>query len=139
PGLTLREGSSRVSAPARTRPSSIIAFRRERVRPGSSGASASARKRSARWPAASGGTVTTSGVSSSMPSPSTSAGKLRTLKLVVVGLGVLLVAGFLLVVVTIVQRLAGRGGEEAPAGRIEVALPAGCEVAQAWSDSGRLY
>lgn len=57
----------------------------------------------------------------------------------VVGLGVLLVAGFLLVVVTIVQRLAGRGGEEAPAGRIEVALPAGCEVAQAWSDSGRLY
>ncbi len=85
-----------------------------------------------------------------MPSPSTErapakpavakarGGRHRGIKLAVIALGAIIIIGFVVVVTTIVQRLAkpAPGGE---IGVIEVPVPAGCWIADAWSADGKLY
>jgi len=62
---------------------------------------------------------------------------MKGMKAVVVGMGALLVIGFVVVVVTIVDRLSRPAPEIA--GEIAVTVPEDCELADAWSDEGRLY
>lgn len=62
----------------------------------------------------------------------------RGIKAAVIAMGVVIVIGFVVVVVTIVDRLAGPGEPEL-LGEIAVPLPAGCRLADAWSEAGRLY
>jgi len=60
------------------------------------------------------------------------------LKFVVIGLGVVILAGFFVVVATLVDRLSNRRDAKT-LGEVTVAVPAGCQLADAWSEDGRLY
>lgn len=60
------------------------------------------------------------------------------LKLLVIGMGVVILVGFLVVVVTLVDRLANPR-EPDSLGEVAVAVPAGCQLADAWSQDERLY
>lgn len=60
------------------------------------------------------------------------------LKLLVIGMGVVILVGFVVVVATIIDRLANPR-EAKTLGEIAVAVPAGCQLADAWSADGRLY
>lgn len=63
---------------------------------------------------------------------------MRGVKLAVIAMGAVIVVGFIVVVATIVQRLAG---PERPAevGVIGVPVATGCWIADAWSADGKLY
>jgi hypothetical protein len=60
------------------------------------------------------------------------------LKLVVIGMGVVILVGFVVVVVTLVDRLANPR-EPQTLGEVRLEVPAGCQLADAWSDAERLY
>jgi hypothetical protein len=75
--------------------------------------------------------------SSTATSPS-AARRLRGIKLIVIALGLVIVVGFVVVIVTIVGRLAAPKGDAA-LGTIAVAVPAGCALADAWSDDGKFF
>lgn len=60
------------------------------------------------------------------------------LKLLVIGMGVVIVVGFFVVVVTLVDRLANPR-QPRTLGEVAVAVPAGCRLADAWSQDDRLY
>ncbi len=62
----------------------------------------------------------------------------RGIKAAVVAMGIVIVIGFVVVVVTIVGRLSGTD-EAGLAADIAVPLPPGCTLADAWSDAGRLF
>lgn len=62
----------------------------------------------------------------------------RGIKAAVIAMGVVIVIGFVVVVVTIVDRLAGSDEPEV-LGEVAVTMPAGCRLADAWSEAGRLY
>lgn len=56
----------------------------------------------------------------------------------VIGLGLAIIGGFAFVVMTIVERLAKPEREAVPS-EVTVNLPAGCNIADAWSEEGLLY
>lgn len=60
------------------------------------------------------------------------------MKIAVIAMGLVILVGFIVVVVTIVQRLAKPAGE-APAGDIAVPVPPGCWIADGWPADGKLY
>jgi hypothetical protein len=60
------------------------------------------------------------------------------LKLLVIGMGVILVVGFLVVVVTLFNRLTNPREPKA-LGQVAVTVPAGCQLADAWSEDEQLY
>lgn len=60
------------------------------------------------------------------------------LKLLVIGMGVVLVVGFLVVVVTLINRLSNPRQPKS-LGEVSVIVPAGCQLADAWSQDERLY
>ena len=64
--------------------------------------------------------------------------RLKLLKLLVIGMGVVILVGFCVVVVTLVNRLANPRAPET-LGEVAVAVPAGCQLADAWSQDERLY
>ena len=59
-------------------------------------------------------------------------------KLLVIGMGVVILIGFFVVVVTLVSRLSNPRSPET-LGEVAVAVPAGCLLADAWSQDDRLY
>ena len=63
---------------------------------------------------------------------------MKGIKFVVLAMGVLIVAGLVVVVVTIVGRLSS-SKEAVPPGEVTLPLPAGCSLADAWGEQGRLY
>lgn len=63
---------------------------------------------------------------------------MKGIKAAVIAMGVVIVIGFVVVVVTIVDRLSGPD-EAAELGEIAIPLPADCALADAWSDAGRLF
>ena len=94
----------------------------------------SARNRSARWPAASGPAVAakTSAVAAAASGGGGGGGTVRALKALVVGMGVLIVAGTVALVAVVVQRAGGIGGGGAGAARlVDLALdqPEGSRIA----------
>ena len=64
--------------------------------------------------------------------------RLKLLKLLVIGMGVVLLVGFGVVAVTLVNRL-GKPRTPETLGEVTVAVPAGCQLADAWSQEERLY
>jgi hypothetical protein len=60
------------------------------------------------------------------------------LKLLVIGMGVVILVGFLVVVVTLVDRLANPRTPEVK-GDVAVSVPAGCQLADAWSQDEKLF
>lgn len=62
----------------------------------------------------------------------------RGVKALVIGMAVVIIVGFAVVVVTIVDRLANPHEPEV-LGNVKVSVPAGCHLADAWSEEGRLY
>lgn len=60
------------------------------------------------------------------------------MKIAVIAMGLVILVGFIVVVVTIVQRLANPAGEAAT-GTVAVPVPPGCWIADGWSADGRLY
>ncbi len=63
---------------------------------------------------------------------------MKALKVAVVAMGVLIVAGFAFVVVTIVGRVTGDSPLE-QLGSLALEIPADCSLADAWSADGLLY
>lgn len=63
---------------------------------------------------------------------------MKGIKFAVLAMGVLIVAGLIVVVVTIVGRLSSTK-ESVPPGDITLPLPAGCSLADAWGEQGRIY
>jgi len=60
------------------------------------------------------------------------------LKVLVIGMGVVILVGFFVVVATLVDRLSGSRETKGP-GEVAVAVPAGCQLADAWTEDDRLY
>jgi hypothetical protein len=60
-------------------------------------------------------------------------------KIAVIAMGAVIVVGFIVVVVTIVQRLARPDRAAGEIGLIALPLQPGCWIADAWSAEGRLY
>ncbi len=69
---------------------------------------------------------------------------MRGLKALVIGMGILIVIGLAVVVVTIAKRTSDRSGggaDTAPTGRVfatDVAIPAGARVVETTADGGRV-
>ena len=57
-------------------------------------------------------------------------GNLATLKAVVIGMGILIIIGFVVVVVEITRRVAGLSSADAPIAARTLSLPSGCTVTQ---------
>jgi len=118
-------------APSRVAlPSTISALTRERE----SEPIRSARNRSARWPAASGSAVavkTSPVAAAASGGGGGEGGTVLALKALVVGMGVLIVAGTVALVAVVVQRAGGIGGGGAGSVRLDVALdqPEGSRIA----------
>lgn len=60
------------------------------------------------------------------------------LKLLVIGMGVVILVGFVVVVATIIDRLSNPRTPEV-LGQVAVAVPAGCLLADSWTADDRLY